>query len=153
MKSPRFIVDDMLGKLAKWLRIAGFDTLYFRKIENQRLIDLALKENRILLTRDTDIAADKKARSCILIIADNYLEQLRQVFNVLKLSLDREKVFSRCLIGNKKLEATPREYVREKVPEFVFQTRKIFSSCPECKRIYWQATHAAHVEKTLEKLV
>jgi len=150
----KFIADDMVGKLAKWLRILGYDTLYFRKIDNRKLIDLALEENRILLTRDTDIAADKSIGNCILIADDNYLKQLRQVIDALGLSPSswRGNVFSRCLICNEILEDVPKNDVRERVPEFVFKTQEKYKICPRCDRIYWGATHMRHVEETLKQL-
>ena len=150
----KFIADDMVGKLAKWLRILGYDTLYFRKIDNRKLIDLALEENRILLTRDTDIAADKRVGNLIFIADDNYLKQLRQVIDTLGLSASsrRGNVFSRCLICNKKTEDVPKNDVRERVPEFVFKTQDKYKICPRCNRVYWGATHMRHVEETLKLL-
>jgi len=149
---PTFVVDDMVGKLAKWLRILGYDTLYFKKIENKRLIDIALRQERILLTRDTEMVRDKRVKKHILIEDDHYSGQLRQVLDTLGLSVRAEKVFSRCLICNEELKVVAKDFVKGKVPEFVFKTQEKFTACPRCDRIYWNATHLRHVEEMLEKL-
>jgi len=149
---PKFVADDMVGKLAKWLRILGFDTLYFRRVDDRRLLDIAREQNRILLTRDTALAAQKRARNCILLTDDNYLQQLCRILKTLNLDITIEKVFSRCLICNTKLHQIPKDHVEQHVPEYVFQTQKTFRTCPDCGRIYWGATHVKHVQKTLNIL-
>lgn len=142
---PGLVADDHLAKLARWLRILGFDTLYFPKIENQELIRRAVEENRVILTRDTDIAGDPGSARCLLIASDNWIEQLKQVVAELKLKVSSESLFSRCLLCNSPLEPIPREEVQDRVPPFVFQTQKSFVRCPSCDKLYWQGTHVSHV--------
>lgn len=149
---PKFVVDDMVGKLAKWLRILGHDTLYFRRIDDRRLLEISIEQDRILLTRDTALAARKLARNCILLIDDNYIKQLVHVMKKLDLSIDREKVFTRCLICNTFLNQIAKKDVENRVPEYVFKTCQTFNRCGDCHRIYWGATHSILVEKTLGKL-
>lgn len=149
---PKFVADDMVGKLAKWLRILGYDTLYFQRIDDRRLLDISIEQNRTLLTRDTALAARKLARNCILLTADDYMKQLVHVMKKLDLTINRQKVLTRCLICNTPLDPITKKDVEFSVPEYVFKTEQTFTRCSECDRIYWGATHAIHVEETLKTL-
>lgn len=149
---PHFIADDHLAKLARWLRILGFDTLYFDKIDNLELMRKAAKEKRIILTRDTRIASDPGAASCIFIRSDNWIEQLRQIIGELRLKVNREAFFSRCLLCNTLLQAVPKAEVKERVPPFVFETQEEFVRCGTCDKIYWRGTHVSHVLDELKPL-
>jgi len=146
---PCFIADDQLGKLARWLRILGFDTVYFREIDDAELIRKAAEEKRILLTRDTRIAERPGPANCIFVESDNWLEQLQQLVAQLNLKLTADNLFSRCLLCNSVLRGVPKAEVKDRVPPFVFQTQEEFVRCPSCDKIYWQGTHVSHV---LEKL-
>lgn len=148
----RFIADDMLGRLAKWLRIFGFDVLYHRSINDNDLIEKANSTGRILLTRDTKIASSGGANRCILVIPDNYREQLKQLFRLLNLNIDRQCIFSRCLICNELLKTTDKENVKGKVPPFVFEKAGEFMRCEKCDKIYWRGTHIERVEKFISEL-
>ena len=149
---PSFIADDQLGKLARWLRILGLDTLYFRTIDDDELIRRAAEEKRILLTRDTNIAENPGAADCIFIQSGNWIEQLRQVIAQFKLKLRPDHLFSRCLLCNSALRPIPKADVKERVPPFVFQTQQEFVHCPSCDKIYWQGTHVSHVLDVLKPL-
>jgi len=148
--APCFVADDQLGKLARWLRILGFDTLYFREIDDEELIRKAAEEKRLLLTRDTRIAADPGDANCIFIESDNWIEQLRQLVAQLKLKLSPQGLFSRCLLCNAPLHPIPKTEVKERVPPFVFKTQEEFVHCSSCDKIYWQGTHVAHVLDVLK---
>ena len=149
---PKFVADDMVGKLAKWLRVLGHDTLYFRHVDDRRLLDVSIEQNRILLTRDTALAARNLARNCILLTDDDYMKQLIHVMKKLDLPVDRQKVFSRCLICNTRLDPVAKKDVENCVPEYVFKTEESFNKCRDCDRIYWGGTHAILVEKRLKML-
>ena len=148
----KFIADDMLGRLGKWLRILGFDVLYSRSINNNDLISEANSTGRILLTRDTKIAFSEKAERCILIVSDNYREQLKQLFRLLDLEIDRQAIFSRCLICNELLKTTDKENVKGRVPPFVFETAGEFMKCEKCDKVYWRGTHIENIEKVISEL-
>jgi len=149
-KGIRFIADDMVGKLAKWLRILGYDVLYYRSIANDELVRKAKDEERVLLTKDTKLR-DAKDVNCIFVKDDDYLEQLDQVMEELKLEVDDDKIFSRCLICNGLLEDISKKDVEGKVPPFVYETREKFSFCRNCNKIYWQATHTDRVLQRLKR--
>jgi uncharacterized protein with PIN domain len=149
----KFAVDDMLGKLAKWLRILGFNVSYYRTIPDKDIITAANSENRVLLTRDTKLAASGEAQRCILIESGDYREQLRQVFKLLPLKAEKHKFFSRCLICNEVLISVAKDDVKGKVPPFIFKTQNEFVSCLKCAKIYWKGTHNNRIEEFLEKIL
>ena len=146
----KFIADTMLGRLAKWLRILGYDTLYPGQESDQRLARIAAEEDRILLTRDTGLASRKGFRK--LLVHSNYLtEQLIEVIEAFDLrTKDRDP--SLCLLCNRPLREMEKDAVRDKVPPYVFQTQSCFYHCIECGKIYWAGTHLDHIRKELEKL-
>lgn len=137
---PRFIVDEMLGTLAKWLRIMGYDTVYYTGGGDSALVQRALAEDRIILTRDSFLVKRKLARKKLFIEKENIGEQLKQVVNELKLDA-QSKLFTRCLICNKKLISAKKEDIKDKVPCYTYMTQDRFYECPECGKIYWPGTH------------
>jgi uncharacterized protein len=149
---PRFLVDFMLGKLAKWLRVIGYDTVYV-KLENRLTTVLqSLKENRIILTRDTKLST-KRAWGLTLLKSENFHEQIKQLVKELKLTVPRERLFSRCTICNSKIEPVKdKNEIRDIVPKYVFDTQNDFSFCRQCNKAYWQGTHMGLLLKELSRL-
>lgn len=151
----KFIVDINVGNLAKWLRIMGFDTVLFSHIDDNQMIITALSENRVILTRDTQLMKRRIITSgrlkAILIQSDNPEQQLKQVISHTKLA-NSIKPFSVCLECNQPLEGKEKEQVREKVPPYVLQTQSQFKQCPACFRIYWRGTHWERMNSKLEQL-
>lgn len=144
----RFIADAMLGRLAKWLRFLGYDTLYFRG-DDSRLLELAEAEGRVLLTRDTRISRHRPAVRCLFIRSDRVWEQLRQVIE--ELQLKTEEVGSRCMRCNVLLASIEKAEAKGLVPDFVFKTQDAFSRCPACRRIYWAGSHFQRMEEALRR--
>lgn len=142
----KFLVDAMLGKLAKWLRILGYDTLYFRDLEDERLIALAEAEGRVLLTGDEELR-----RHGILISSDDWREQLRELAEAVE--LDTRGVFTRCIECNVPLEPVGRAEVEGQVPSFVLATHEEFGRCPRCGRIYWKGTHFKSALAEVERII
>lgn len=150
-----FIVDSNAGKLARWLRMMGYDTLFFNDIEDGRLVDIAMKEGRIVVTRDTQIAKRRvAANGSLRVILTRYDDPRRQLLQVMKeLSLDcREMQFTRCLECNRSLKSRSKEEVKDIVPPYVFRTQTQYMQCPTCSRVYWQGTHWQRMKKALEDL-
>lgn len=147
----KFILTKELGRLAKWLRILGFDAEYFEQDNLSSLMVEALRDERIILTRNQRLARPG-AIKIILIQADIIKEQLREVLKKLNIRPISDMMFSRCILCNQELVDIDKEKVKDKVPEYVFKTQKDFITCPECKRIYWQGTHWGNVTKTLEEI-
>jgi len=149
----KFICDDNLGKLAKWLRTLGYDTLFFDPIEDGELVSRALKENRVVLSRDTHLSRFKLklGERLLHVESDKPLEQLKQVVKHFKLKTDKELLFSRCLICNQVLEKVEKKKIKDRLYPYVCQTQKFFVRCPKCDRIFWSATHVEKMIKTLSE--
>jgi uncharacterized protein with PIN domain len=144
---PRFIADVMVGKLARWLRVLGFDVAYSNKYEDDEIIRIAEAENRVILTRDTGLDARPGQAQCILIESGDYEDQIQQVLR--KFGLKEFDMFSRCLECNTSLQKVDKEAVFEKVPPYVYLTQDRFAVCPSCDRVYWHGTHADEMLKRL----
>jgi uncharacterized protein with PIN domain len=140
-QTPKFVVDTMLGKLARWLRALGYDTLYPKAVEDHRLLRLARAEARVLLTRDARLARDAGPLG-LLVTAERLEEQIGEVVERLDLAPSADGLLSRCLECNGLLETQPKEAVRGLVPEYIFSTQEHFVGCSGCGRIYWQGSHA-----------
>ena len=147
-----FLADCMLGRLAKWLRILGYDTAYFSDITDEKLVHRALHEGRVILTRDTHLIKRKLARRCLLIQSDQVLEQLKQVIEEFKLKAPNRGILRRCLLCNTPLSAISKKRVRGRVPPYVYKTQRSFAYCSRCDRIYWRGTHINRVFDRLSKL-
>lgn len=147
----RFLVDAMLGKLAKWLRILGYDTFYYRDLEDEQLIELAEAEGRVLLTSDERLWRQRGGEEKILISSDDWREQLGELAQVVE--LDTSGVFTRCIECNVPLEQASREGVEGLVPPHVFATQEEFGRCPRCGRIYWKGTHFAQALAEVERMI
>jgi uncharacterized protein len=144
----RFVVDAMLGRLARWLRVLGYDALYFSNAEDAALARRALADDRILLTRDVELARRRGVR--VILVSDDRVEnQLREIIKLLPLSADR--AFSRCLECNSPLVEFERTQARDLVPPYVFATQTRFRRCAGCGKVYWRGTHWAHMLATLEE--
>ena len=152
----RFIVDHNVGKLAKWLRMMGYDALLFKGRDDGDMIRIALSENRILLTRDTQVMKRRVVTSgklrAVLLEDDDPRMQLRKVVDVLKLDY-MAKPFTICLECNRPLIKREKDEVCNLVPPYVFKTQKHYMECPSCHRIYWQGTHWAAMSKELERFI
>ena len=134
----RFLCDQNLGKLARWLRILGFDAEYMQQDSNDR-IDDAISVGRIVLTRKTSMA---NRRAVHLIVHDRVRDQLLQLGSMYDLACGNP-AFSRCSLCNTPLEHIRREDVKDLVPEYVHATQESFARCPSCGHIYWKGTHYA----------
>lgn len=133
----------------------GFDTVFFEAGEDSRLVARALKESRIILTRDTGIAERRLARSgrlrVILFHTEEPVMQMQQLVNELDLT-NHMHPFTRCLEDNTPLVSINKEQVKELVPPHVYRTQEQFMRCPLCHRIYWQGTHWQSMAQRLKKI-
>lgn len=151
MQEEKFILTFELGRLAKWLRILGYDTSYFDSDKISTLIIRSLRENRIILTRNSKLTRHRGAR-IIKLTSDFLAEQLKEINSHLRLKPRREAVFSRCVICNELLRKLDKQKAEGRVPAYVFATQKDFMTCPVCEKIYWPGTHWGNVSKTLEEI-
>ena len=149
---PAFIADAMLGRLARALRMLGFDTQYRPDIDDNELKMTAVREGRVILTRDHEVADTKLPVTVLLIESDHVEEQLLQTARAFRIA-PGEELFSRCLICNVEVESVPPSEIKGDVPEYVFSTQERFSRCPSCGRVYWAATHVEHAREWLERVL
>ena len=148
-----FVADCMLGKLAKWLRILGFDVLYFSKAEDSELVEVARREGRVLLTRDTGlIERTAKRPNRLFVRSDDWEDQVVQVLDDLGL-WDDVRPNTRCIECNLPLKALARERARNLVTPFVYEHASSYAICPGCNRTYWQGTHYGDMERKIERLL
>ncbi len=148
----KFLADCMLGKLAKELRMVGYDTIYYRGGDIHQMIQLARHENRLILTRNTKLIPKRPEDRIIRLTEDNPLLQLKELIQNGHISLNADNLFSRCLLCNVLIDEIPREDVEGRVPDFIFYQQKAFYRCPRCRRIYWQGSHQKNMQKKVEEL-
>ncbi len=149
--APRCLADCMLGTLAKRLRFIGIDTLYFNHIEDAALVELAVREKRIILTRDRNLVKRKAASRHILIETDDLDEQVEAVLDVLRVEAGKNTFPSRCIDCNYVLLERGKQDVIGKVPPFVFLKHRKFQYCPGCNKYYWRGTHWKNMEENREE--
>ena len=149
----RFVADVNVGRLAKWLRIMGYDTLFPREGGDNELVRIALREGRVLVTRDAGITQRRAVRlqqmQVVRINDDDPRVQLRQLVRELNLDLTGE--FSRCVRCNEVLDSIAKEDVAKRLPPYVLQTQSHFMECPQCFRLYWRGTHWSNMRSELDQ--
>jgi hypothetical protein len=148
----KFAADRMLGKLAKWLRILGYDTLYSRTLSNDRFLALA-DEGRILLSRNTRLVGKMAPDGLIFVEANDPKMQLQGVISFLGLKPDPDKFFSRCTVCNGLLEPVEPEDVVGKVPDHIWTGHDRFSECTTCGRVYWPGSHLTRSRREIRRLL
>ncbi len=142
----------MLGKLAKELRMLGYDTLYYRGEGGYPLIKLAREGARVILSRDSKLLPRRPEDRIIRITEDKPSLQLRELVEKGYISFNEEKLYSRCLLCNALLDQISRDEAEGNVPDFVFYQQVEFYQCPQCRRIYWQGSHLEHMKEKVKKL-
>jgi len=151
----RFVADNNVGKLARWLRLIGYDTLLFKQKDDGQMIKIALSENRVILTKDSQFMKRRLVTNgklkAIHIKQDDPKLQVRKVVETLNLNY-HFKPFSLCLECNQPLIARDKEEVKDLVPAHVVETQTQYTECPACHRIYWPGTHWQAMVKRLQNL-
>jgi len=150
----KFMVDTNVGKLARWMRMMGYDAAFFEEGDDAEMISKALKEDRVLITRDSHITERWVTTSgrlrVLLVESDRPENQMREVIDRLGLTSNFE-AFTRCLECNQTLEARSKETVKGRVPPYVYRTHSNFLECPACGRIYWRGSHWEAMRRKLGK--
>ena len=139
---PNFITDSTLGKLAKWLRLAGLDTKLDRSKPNIfRLKHIANRDHRVILTRTKAVSGKMRPHQCLFIRFDNPMDQARQVMQHFQFRRRDLSTLSRCAICNHPLSTTSHDAVFGHVPAYIWQRYDQLMMCMQCNRIYWPGTH------------
>lgn len=152
MTRPRFLVDVMLGRLARWLRYLGYDTEYDAEAEDAELVRRAAAGKRLLLTRDRALLERWPHVEALRVESDDPSRQLHQVVEALGLPRAPRSP-PRCTACNGILASVPPEDVRDRVPPYVARTRTGFHLCGGCGRVYWPGTHTARMERALAQIL
>lgn len=147
---PVFVVDGMLGSLARKLRMFGFDTLYYNDAADEKLIEIGLKENRILLTGDRSLfqRAMKMGLNSILLNGIDEVDDLAHILQSLDIATVKivsEK--SRCPMCNEPLEISDRKSIKDYVPAGVLDRHSEFYFCKKCSKAYWEGSHFKKLEE------
>lgn len=144
----QLLADAMLGRLARWLRLMGYDTAYDNAADDHELARRARAEGRVLLTRDRELAARAGLRT-LLIESETLEEQVGEI----RASLGPPPApsLSRCSICNEPLEEARAEDVSGRVPAYVLRSHSRFHTCPHCERVYWAGSHVEAMSDMMEE--
>lgn len=145
----RFAVDIMLGKLAKWLRVLGFDARSI-PLRDHTQIACLVSEGFIPVTRREKF---RGFEGVVFIHGDHQAEQLKELASTLSIGVEELQPFSRCSLCNAELLQIPREAAFGAVPDYIFETASDFRTCPECARVYWPGSHREKMIDRLESAV
>jgi uncharacterized protein with PIN domain len=143
----------MLGTLATWLRLLGYDTLYCQRQDDALLARQARRERRVLVTRDRELARRRATGRVVLIRSQDVRGQWSELARSLRLRPILSRALSRCAVCNTELEPLERAAARALVPPYVHATRRRFRRCPGCGRVFWRATHMRGISRRLRNLV
>lgn len=147
----RFILTEELGRLARWLRLFGYDAVYFNSDNMKRLFVDAFNEARIIITKRKRIS-DGKTVKIIYLKGDLLKEQISELRKKIKLNLSNRTLFTRCADCNKEVFKINKGSTRGLVPPYVFKTQKRFFQCPACARIFWKATHWDRAQEFIDEI-
>ena len=151
LRHPRFLADAHLGKLARHLRLLGFDTLYFNDAGDRRLAEISVQEHRILLTRDRALLMRKEISHGCFVHAVDPREQLEEL--LLRLDLFRLiSPFSRCMVCNGCLARVQKQELIRELPKRAGQLYTEFWRCSDCAKIYWKGSHYRHLAEFVQAI-
>lgn len=145
----RFICDDNLGRLASYLRMLGFDTLFQDRIDDNTLLKTASAQKRMLITRDSKLTGKIHPYGLLLVQDDDPLEQLKTVIVDLGLTVDSSELFNRCSKCNDICVVVDKDRISDRLFPYILKTQEIIKECPSCRRFYWQGSHYKNILKKL----
>jgi uncharacterized protein with PIN domain len=149
---PSFILDAHLGKLAKYLRMLGFDTLYQNNYIDRQIIDIAADEGRMILTRDKILLKSKEAQQGYYVRAIEKHEQLKEIVGKFGLA-GKFRSFTRCMMCNAEMEKKSKVEVLDKIDAGTARIFSEFLYCPGCDKVFWKGSHFERKEKLILSLL
>ena len=150
-----FLVDAMLGNIAKKLRLLGYDSEYFSDIDDSKLIEKARIENRIILSKDQNLInrARKNELSSVYITKENEIEQFLEILESTHLKFDKiSGNTARCTKCNSHTSQINKTEIKNKVPLGVLENNDEFWKCDGCDQIYWEGTHIKNLQEFVNKI-
>lgn len=149
---PAFVAECTLGKLAKWLRLAGFDTLFdIKPPDHRRLANFAQTQNRLVLSRTQSVISHLAAAQGLLIKFNAPIDQLRQVMRHCDIQRRDLRPLSRCSQCNYPLGTADQKNLRGAVPDYIRQQHERFLMCHKCGRVYWPGTHSVRMVAFIDR--
>jgi hypothetical protein len=152
LREPRFVADTHLGKLARHLRVAGFDCLWENDFGDEEIVAYSVAQKRIILTRDLGILKRQVVERGHFVRATESGAQLREVVRAFQLE-NSLRPFTRCRACNVELCEASKESVAERLPPEVRLRFDRFTECPQCRRVFWRGTHYERLERLLRRAV
>jgi len=149
----QFLCDDNLGKLARYLRMLGYDTYFKSALNDAELLAVMLKPNRLVLTRDTQRIKRIEPERYLLIETDSPEQQLKTVVKHFDLQINKSSLFTRCLECNVICHEVAGDDIKDEVFPYIIKTHDRFKRCPSCRRIYWQGSHYKDMIEKLENVI
>lgn len=149
----KFLADSMLGSLARWLRMLGHDVVYDVKLDDSALLDLAKKEERVLLTRDLELyqRAIGRGLDAFYVEGKTEPERLAELAKRYGITLEIDMDKSHCPVCNTPLKSASKEQLKDKLQKNTFTYYDKFWKCPNCGQIYWQGAHWKQINSTLNQ--
>ncbi|MCE5345369.1 MAG: Mut7-C ubiquitin/RNAse domain-containing protein [Bacteroidales bacterium] len=152
LRELKFILDVHLGKLTKYMRLCNFDTYYRTDYNDQEIVDIAISEKRIILTRDRELLKKKLVTRGYWIRSQHLDEQLREVF--LRFDLKNQiRLFNRCIECNGILADISKENILDRLLPKTRQYYQKFKICPGCDRIYWEGSHSERMKGIIDDII
>jgi uncharacterized protein with PIN domain len=146
-----FAVENTLGKLAKWLRILGFDTLFDSGAGGVDFFR-SVSPGRVLLTRTVRVKKKLRSDRLLFIQSDDFRQQLSEVIRQLEIQQEDLRPFTRCIECNQIIESVEKQLVRDRVPDFVYESHEHFQQCGRCGKVFWSGSHASRVSDCIRQL-
>ncbi len=151
LRQPRFVVDVHLDRLARHLRMAGFDTLYRNDYTDAELLGISVTDARILLSKDRGLLGDPRVLRGYFVRERKPRQQLLEVLERFDLA-SLLRPLERCLDCNRLLEAVRKEAVLDQLPAMPRQRHDVFFACDGCGKTYWEGSHHAHMERFMAEV-
>jgi uncharacterized protein with PIN domain len=148
----KFIADVMLGGLAKYLRMLGIDTKYYKNIDDKSIVKISEEEDRVILTKDKKMVKELNPKNVYIVEANHTIDQTKEVVDRFDLR-SQVNPLSRCLICNSVLREVTKGEVKELVDEITFNSFDEFYVCDNCKKVYWHSTHTDRMQIIIEKII
>jgi uncharacterized protein with PIN domain len=150
----KFIVDAMFGRLARWLRMSGYDTVYDVNLKDGRIVMIAKKEGRAIITRDKDVysRAVKEDVKATFISSLDFIDQLRQVEEEHSVKFKETPALSICPHCNGELSSADKKDIKAKLPEKVGDVYDEFWTCQGCGKVYWYGGHWKNIKETVRRI-
>ncbi len=149
----KFLADGMLGKLARWLRMLGYDVIYSVQFDDSEFLELAKREQRVLLTKDLGLykRAIREGMDLFYVEGKTESERLAEVAKRYRLDLRIDMNNSNCPICNTKLNQIPKDQIQSELEKNTFTYYHKFWKCPNCGQIYWQGAHWKQINSILNR--